>query len=282
MRFFFYLGFTFLLNACWSPLSRKPVISVNHRHLTTTEYSQRLITKVSEYDSIEIKDPVRIQKIKKELTAEIIEELLVENWAQIPIASAPLSELERPLRFLQLKQKLFTSLAEKIPVRDEDIELYYQKHKDRFASEKIHLRQVFVKSKEDAQQLLHLIRSQKMPFYEVARKYSLSAEAQRGGDMGWLEKGSSAVIDAAFKLPRGVSSQIFESPQGFHLFEVIEVKKTPVPPMKEVREQIIRAIKEDGLNTAYQRWLEEQTQTSKIVVDASLLESLNPAYQESL
>lgn len=271
-----------MLSGCFWQTSQKTVIAVNDRRVSVEDFSQRLINKMTDYDSLEIKNPQRVRQIKTDLIAELIEETLVENWGRSPLEKRINDSAEATLQFLNLRQNLYDQLAERVVVSDTQIEAYYKANGATFAEDKIHLRQVFVKTKEDAERLLPLLKSKKLTFAEVAHKYSQSAEAKFGGDLGWVSKGTSPAIDAAFKLPKGVSNRFFESPQGFHLFEIVEFKKTAIPPLKEVREQIIRAMKEYGLNAAYRDWLEEQTKASKVFVDAALIESLSPTYQESL
>lgn len=280
LLFAFFISFH--CTGCFWSLSQDKVITVGSLDLNASEYSQRLIEKVSEYDPIQVKDPQKIKQIKTLLTAEIIEELLIQATFQKKGHSRQGPRTEQALLFLKNRQLLWNSLKENIDVTEEMIGGYYLQNAGSFVENSVHVRQIFVKTREEAERLVSLLKTKKFSFSDVAKKYSQSAEAKKSGDLGWVPKGTSPVLDAAFKLPVGVSYTIFESPQGYHLFEVIEVKKTAVPPLKEVREKIIRAMKEQGLNSIYQQWLEEQTRLLKVKINTDLIDALNPVYQESV
>jgi peptidyl-prolyl cis-trans isomerase SurA len=62
------------------------------------------------------------------------------------------------------------------------------------------------------------------PFSDVANKFSDGPFGSRGGDLGWFQKGQMVPqFDAvAFELDAGETSQIVESPHGFHIIHRIE------------------------------------------------------------
>ena len=64
-------------------------------------------------------------------------------------------------------------------------------------------------------------------FEGLAREYSQGPNAEKGGGMGFLEKGEmmEEIDDAVFSLEAGDISDIVESPIGYHVFKVTE--KTP-------------------------------------------------------
>lgn len=58
-----------------------------------------------------------------------------------------------------------------------------------------------------------------LTFVELAREHSDEASAQKGGDLGLVDRGTlhKAVEDVGFKLAKGVLSEVFETEHGFHL-----------------------------------------------------------------
>lgn len=61
-------------------------------------------------------------------------------------------------------------------------------------------------------------------FSDVAKKYSDGPAGVRGGDLGWFQKGQMVpqFDDAAFALEPGQTSEIVESPYGYHIIRRVE------------------------------------------------------------
>ena len=67
----------------------------------------------------------------------------------------------------------------------------------------------------------------KKPFGDVAKEYSKGSTAKDGGELGWFKKDQliSEISDVVFSLEKGKTSDMLESPLGFHIIE-LEDKKT--------------------------------------------------------
>jgi len=78
-------------------------------------------------------------------------------------------------------------------------------------------------------------------FAELARKYSEGPEAARGGDSGYVSRGSAAmpaIERAAFALKPGQTSDILETRRGFHIIKVTGRRPEGPVPFDEVKEAI--------------------------------------------
>jgi peptidyl-prolyl cis-trans isomerase C len=83
-------------------------------------------------------------------------------------------------------------------------------------------------------------------FAALARRYSQDpGSAPNGGDLGYLQRGQMAgpFADAAFSLPVGATSDVIETPLGFHVLRVVERQPARVLPVEEVRPQIEQYLK---------------------------------------
>jgi hypothetical protein len=165
---------------------------------------------------------------------------------------------------------------------DESVNAFYQANKPDFT--KVRLSQILIPSSDRP-----LVREQNIPgavpaadargrmeealaklrggarFEDVAREYSKdSTSAARGGDLGYVSRGQmpAAVEAAAFALKEGMFSDIVESPLGFHILYVSELK---VAPLAEVTPQIRQKLDADQFDAYVQAKIKE----AKITIDES-------------
>lgn len=123
------------------------------------------------------------------------------------------------------------------------------------------------KAKTKAEQLLAEVRKNPASFADVAKKNSDDpGSAQNGGDLGFF--GHKAMVEsfekAAFSLKKGEISDLVESPFGFHIIEVTDVRGGESRPFESVKADIeaqlrkqlgqkrFSEISEDFNNTAYE------------------------------
>ncbi len=80
-----------------------------------------------------------------------------------------------------------------------------------------------------------------LPFEEAARQYSISATAEDGGELGWIEPPTQAVLDRALAglEPGGVSAPL-ERRDGFWLIHLEEKEEQQPPSFEEMRPQLVR------------------------------------------
>lgn len=86
---------------------------------------------------------------------------------------------------------------------------------------------VVVSSKEKAESIKTEIDNKEITFSEAAQQYSIDPDAERTmGDMGWVSRGSGyqQLEDYAFALEPGVVGEPIESPAGWHLVKVLDVR----------------------------------------------------------
>ncbi len=135
------------------------------------------------------------------------------------------------VRYLLVPSYLFQK--EDIPVGDEEIQTYYQEHRDEFKAEaSANLSYVVFEKKpsstdeEETKQRLLEIKNEILEgedFAEVASDYSEdNASAKNGGDLGWFGKGMmvSSFEEAAFSLKPKEMSDPIKTQFGWHLIKV--------------------------------------------------------------
>lgn len=194
---------------------------------------------------------------------------------------ATMEEYRDELNLQLLKGKIVAKeIRPKITVRNEEIGEYYGKHKkDYEGKEERRLRQILFavprgaddagKSsiKERAERVLNRLRAGES-FEKLAVQYSQDPAAQSGGDLGFVERGVmfNVVDEAAFSLAPGEVSEVIESPVGYHIIKVVEMKGKGTKPLEEVRDEIEQIVGMEKMQKRLEKWFQDLRQQSHIEV----------------
>ena len=146
-----------------------------------------------------------------------------------------------------------------VQLGDADVQQYYDTHQSEFATpEQVQARHILIKVEPDAtdevraqarkraEDVLQQVKGS-ADFAALARQFSEDSSAADGGDLGFFERGRMVkpFEDAAFSLTPGTTSDLVESPFGFHIIKV-EAKTEPrTKPLDEVRGQVVTALTTD-------------------------------------
>jgi len=84
-------------------------------------------------------------------------------------------------------------------------------------------------------------------FAELARKYSEDSTASKGGDLGYFTREDMVkpFSDAAFSLEEGAISDLVRTRFGLHIIKVEDIKEESIKPLAEIKETVIRTVKEE-------------------------------------
>lgn len=146
------------------------------------------------------------------------------------------TEMRRAISEQLYKQKLQQRFYFSVNVSRRDVELFFAQYSDSLPSigESFELHRLSLRlSSSDSvrQAAFDRIRSVKQQldagadFAEMAKQHSDSPDGPSGGDLGYLEKGSTSELvleERAFSLPVGRVSEPFETRLGFHILLVEE------------------------------------------------------------
>jgi peptidyl-prolyl cis-trans isomerase D len=144
----------------------------------------------------------------------------------------------------------------KVQVSPEEIKRAYESQKDRFKIPKqVRAREILIKAnfqnppakveerRKKAEEILEKAKTAK-DFGSLAKQVSESNTASKGGELGWIRKGSlDEPSDAAlFSMKPGETSGLVQRPDGFTLFRVEEVKEEKERSLEEVKEEVLKSI----------------------------------------
>ncbi len=144
-------------------------------------------------------------------------------------------------------------------VTPEEIESYYEAHKDSYAQEpQVKARHILIMVDENAsdadvnkaeKKIKKILAKAEagQDFAKLAKKYSEGPSAGKGGELGWFGKGSMVkpFEDAAFNLKKGEVSKPVRTKFGWHIIKIDDIRKEGQKDLDQVKEEIRSAIAEE-------------------------------------
>lgn len=168
----------------------------------------------------------------------------------------PFEDFRGRIRDQLLTQRVIRSeVVREIVVGREDVQKYYEEHKEEFyRPEMVYLSEIFLstegKSEEEiaaveekARQLLTQCR-EGGNFPELARRNSDGSTAERGGELGGFERGQLAkeIEDTVFQMKRGDVTDVIRTQTGFLILRVDERFEAGLQPVEKVEGEIMNRI----------------------------------------
>ena len=121
------------------------------------------------------------------------------------------------------------NLAQEKEPSNEQLKAYYEAN--RYAIMQVEMRKtqdVLLKTREEAEALKARIETGELTMYQAAADFSIAPGAkQQLGEVGWVAAGRAqpAIDEVIFKLAPGEIGGPVESPEGWHLLKVLDVKE---------------------------------------------------------
>jgi peptidyl-prolyl cis-trans isomerase D len=154
----------------------------------------------------------------------------------------------------------FERFSPALQISEKEIEDYYNANREaKFRKPKeVKLRYILVrippgadaKQKSDAQTRAKRILTEARAgrdFAELAKRESEDSSAAKGGDIGWLtqEQLPSPLSKPVFSLAKGEISDPIETPMGFQIVKVEDIREEKAPSLREATAEITRTLKTD-------------------------------------
>jgi peptidyl-prolyl cis-trans isomerase C len=286
--------------------AEQPVIVVNKRVLTAKDFAKRLAIELKPFDALYAKHPQNVRRVKEHVVQNFINESLIADWAeqhQIQVTDQQLeAEVNRVrgqypddisfrgafakegfsfqdwklgLRKTLLSQYVFKEATKDVKSpTEQELKSYFDTNKLKFQKEpRAHLRQIVVEKEDDSRRILEELRKGRS-FEKLASEFSVAPEGRRGGDLGWIEKGTLAVFDTAFTLSPGKRSEVLKSPYGFHIIELLAKRPGSQLNFQEARASILQELRTSKEQDAYKEWVKSQLQKAHVLRNDVLFEDV--------
>jgi parvulin-like peptidyl-prolyl isomerase len=193
----------------------------------------------------------RADEIKKEygdgfskLLAQ--EKLKYEQWKE---------ELKKEMLFAKL---VAVDVNAHVQVSDDEAEDFFNENHDFYKAEpRVRVAQIVVRDLANARQVLQQLNTG-ADFAGVAQTKSIGPEASRGGDLGLITRRimPEPLDETIFNLPVNKISPIVQSPYGFHIFKVLEIKPAKAKNFAESKDEVVASIRARKEEAAFAGWLE--------------------------
>lgn len=144
---------------------------------------------------------------------------------------------------------IYVQRAGEAAITDAAVEKYYKDREVQFVRPQVQARHILVKEESLANDLFKQLKDG-AEFETLAKEHSKdTGSAQRGGDLGWFEKGRMVeeFSDAAFGAEKGDIVGPVQTRFGFHVIQVTD--KRDAQPLEEVRPQIVSALRQEAVET---------------------------------
>jgi peptidyl-prolyl cis-trans isomerase D len=171
--------------------------------------------------------------------------------------------------FLRIEYLIFrpSDFEGKVQVSSDEVKRFYDLRKERFKTPKrVKPRDILIKvDREDppdkveekrkkAEEILEKAKKTK-DFVSLAKQNSESNTASKGGDMGWIQRGTlgEPIETTLFSMKKGELSGVLRGKDGFYIFKIDEVVEEKEKPLNEVKDQIFQAFKKEKTKTEASR-----------------------------
>ncbi len=306
-----------LMTACRGqappPPPEPPIATVNGEEIGREEFKNKLAEETALAKGEAPLKAEQMASLKEEVLSQLIEEKFMLQRARELLLTVSNAEIEARIgeikkdygndgfdslfgnggisytawrQALQKRMLLEKVIAQdvnvKIQVTDEDAERYFKANRKAYQSERrVRAAQIVVRDRDRAEEILKRLKTGE-DFGKVARETSIGPEAERGGDLGFFERGMmpEAIDRVVFSLPVGKMSEVVKSPYGFHVIKVLDRQEKGGRKFAEAKERVSADLRKLKEAEAYERWIEGLKAKAVIRINRPLPDGTLPEQTE--
>jgi len=223
------------------------------------------------------------------ITADVIDQDVAAARARFETPEAFQQEIARRYgdeaayrRHLKRQRAIDRLLAQQVDpsvsVSQEEIRRFYEANPQRYQTpEKIRLRRILIHkdggeesaSSDAGYRKISMIRdklAQGADFTDLAAEYSQESARERGGDLGFIQRGqmSPAIASVVFGLAVGEVSPILTTEHDYHLVQVSEHRAATMMPLEDARAEIRKTLRQVKQRHAVRAYLDSLRKQAEI------------------
>lgn len=151
---------------------------------------------------------------------------------------------------------MIADYIKKNPIADADIKAEYDRFTAQAGDKEYHVRHILMATEAEANDVIAKLKAGSK-FEDLAKASKDTGSAANGGDLDWASPSSfPPAFSAAFVALQkgGVTEKPVQTPNGFHVIKVDDIRPAKLPTLEEVKPQISEALAQKKLQ-AYQEEL---------------------------
>ncbi|WP_338762158.1 peptidyl-prolyl cis-trans isomerase [Massilia sp. METH4] len=206
-------------------------------------------------DSPELREAIKKELISREV---LMQEAEKQGYAK----SADVRQQMENARQAIVVQALVADYVKKNPVKEADVKAEYDRFVKETGDKEYHVRHILLDTEAAANDVIAKLKGG-AKFEDLAKQSKDTGSANNGGDLDWATPSAfPEVFSKAFVgLQKGqVTEKPVQTPNGFHVIKVDDIRQAKLPTLDEVKPQIEEALTQRKLQ-AYQ---EELVKKAKI------------------
>jgi len=158
-----------------------------------------------------------------------------------------------------LKQYAVYKLFKDITVTDKDVENYYKENRTNFFRDTSYrASHILLKDEQTANKVKEEI-DNGLLFEQAALKYSLCPSKQKGGDLGFFQKGKMVkeFEDKVFEMEINQISEPVQTKYGYHIIKLTDKKEPGIMPLEIIKDNLKRDLMRAKQNYFYNQKIKE-------------------------
>ncbi|WP_107869099.1 peptidyl-prolyl cis-trans isomerase [Pseudoduganella sp. UC29_71] len=241
-----------LIAAVAAPAFAQNLAVVNGKAIPSSRVDavvKQVVAQGQQPDSPQLREAIKKEMIGREV---LMQEAEKQGYAKNADVKAQLENARQAI-FINA---LVGEYVKKNPVKDADIKAEYDKFVAQTGNKEYHVRHILVETEAEANAVIAKLKGG-AKFEELAKTSKDTGSAANGGDLDWATPSSFPKVfsDAFVALQKGqVTEKAVQTPNGFHVIKVDDVREAKLPTLDEVKPQIADALTQKKLQ-AYQEEL---------------------------
>lgn len=227
-----------------------------------------------------IPDQYKLQYSKEDLLNQlVIQALLVQKAAELDLGSNSeiAFQIKSTTEQILIQYLIEKEIVEKTVLSEDEIRSYYEEHKeDYWMDEEIHALNILTETEEEANDALNKL-NEGIDFSTLAQDISTAASASKGGDIGFIKKGTFAteIEEEIFNLSPGEISNVISTEKGFHIFKIIDKKLARFIEFDEVKDTIEYRILPEKQQQVFDQYIKDIEDKATIKTYLDLINGIN-------
>jgi len=186
------------------------------------------------------------------------------------------AKIEDARRAILIEALLEEGLRGRGEVSEEEIQRYYKENQTLFVEpQEIKIRHIVVNTEPALKEVVKKL-SQGESFEKLASTYNIGNFKEDGGNLGYIRRGQLAspfaqFEEAAFSLrKRGEISEVINTPYGYHIIRLEDMRGSTLKPLNQVKERIRFFLQPKKRQEAYLEYVKEAKSKAKVLVNENL------------